>query len=65
MRRWPKRVACTMRAHGAGGGGCCARSVKSWFGRIESKCEEIGECYYLVKQGKGVREMGGKLVKKG
>jgi hypothetical protein len=36
VRRWPKRVACTMRAHGAGGGGRCAQSVKSWFGRIES-----------------------------
>ena len=37
VRRWPKRVACTMRAHhGACGGGRCARSVKSWFGRIES-----------------------------
>ena len=40
VRRWPKRVACTMRAHGACGGGRCARSVKSWFGRIESKCGE-------------------------
>jgi hypothetical protein len=40
VRRWPKRVACTMRAHGAGGGGRCARSVKNWFGRIESKCED-------------------------
>ncbi len=66
VRRWPKRVACTMtrRAHGAGGGGRCARSVKSWFGRIESKCEERERVLLPGEGGEGAREKGGKRVQR-
>jgi hypothetical protein len=64
VRRWPKRVACTMRAHGACGGGRCARSVKSWFGRIESNVKREREGSYLVKAGKGARDKGGKRVQR-
>ena len=40
-------------AHGAGGGGRCARSVKSWFGGIESKCEERERVLLTGEGGEG------------